>query len=965
MPILLAFLVSAAAVVGLSRLPAPVVKAAEFPIAGPKSVSVPPGIATGAYPPSLTLNGSTAYNNKFSPDPYADLHLPLAMVYDLHFVHRLGRIDLFNNGPGNSLRQVRLFTSEDGEAWLPAGSLNLKDIPVWESLRFPEVSARFVKLEIHSFWGSLPEFRQIAFYSSRAQGPRAEVKRPLLDGPAGDATLVRTIIPGQAASGVTARLWKGSNASYYYDPERITADVGPLPPGRYLASMLFDETQPLSRVMLYQGPNKEKETFSVPGPGRVYKTFPFEVAEGGRPRIPLDLTVVEGANAFLSGLWIYRRSEGTGGSGRSLALSAWPFAPAPAKPWSSNDELGRAADSLRQEGLTLFHGETHWGLDFLIPEGEWAGDQARFSSLSLYFHDAADRRATFGPETLHLRVGVRDRGDGKPVVDLVPHLGSAQTEAASNILDQPRYPGFQGRVQGRRLSLLWPRVSKGNEGAFLNLMVEDTDRRDAWMLVSRSTLPQDWASVRFYTFRETQLVVPPQMIPGLTYDLTVRDPLAHTNAVAVRLTEGGRSRDLILTEGRPGAHVWRGNFTPANRTANGDQLRFDYRGLTAFTTLQTGNDAVLMLLGPDGTGRDSAGWMEGDRVLLRVVDEDFGNPGTNFLPEVELEWDSGRLDRKEIVKLSPGARPSEREVTLTLPAVTNIDPQTGTYRLTVTYRDIFGGMGWKERSIHKSLSVRERVVRRPVRRDTWTTLGTVAGEEVRVRVGNRALGIEVKGGKYPSPQPPAMTGSEGWLFFVNEEPDRRDALDRWLYRRTYLLVPGGGWRPWAVTNLHLSFETNVRVEGRMETKARTLDQVLFIPELSTNGVVIPPGTPLDGISNLVFGGRWVTNVQTVLDPEWKERTNVTLKVLTNVEVKPMASVEDLFRTLGGPETGALRLSKPEADTWRLEGELVRPVSTGLLFNAMRFRVDGSQIFLTEPIQGDAFRGFFLESPAPE
>lgn len=963
MPILLAFLLSALAVVGVSRLPLPQVKAADVPITGPKSVEVPPALVNNAYPPALTLNGSTAYNNKFSPDPYADLHLPLTMVYDLHFIYRLGRVDLYNNGPGNSLRQVRLYTSADGRSWAPAGGKTLRDIPTWETMLFPEVAARFVKLEIHAYWGSLPEFRQIAFFASRAQGLPADIKRPVVDGPSGDAILLRTVSPTRGEPAVRGLVFKSSNALYFYDPDKLSIDVGPLPPGRYLASMLFDEPQALPRTMSYAGPSGERETFTTPGPGRLYKTFRFDVGEGGRASLPLTLLPVEGPNAFFSSLWVYRRSEATPGNGRQLVLSAWPFAPAPVAVWKSDSELARAANRLREEGVALFHSDTHWGLDLLLPESEYVGGQARFETLDVFFHDGSDRRPAFGPETIHLRVSSRDRGDGKPVVDLIPHLGSSQTEAASNILDQPRYGGFQGFIQDRRLVLLWPRVNKASEGAFLNVAVDESSRPDAYFLASRSTAPQDWASVRLFRFREVELTVPPQMIPGLSYELGVRDPFETNKQIALRLTEMGRTRNLTLESPRSGSHFWRGTFTPENRVSSGDRLRFDYQDRTAYANLQTGDDAVLMLLGSEGTTRESLAWIEGENLVIRVVDDDFTRPFTNEPPKVELDWDSGRVNRSESLLLAAGSRPVERELRLKLPAVTNIDPQAGTYRLTVSYRDLVGNQGFKERFIHKSLMVRERIVRRPVRRDTWTKLGEVAGEEVSVRVGTRSVGMEVRGGVFPPSQAPGMTGSEGWLFFVNEEPDRRDSLDRWLYRRTYLLVPGAGLKLVTLTNTQISFETNTRTEGHMEWRTQYLEQSQFIPELSTNGVPLPPGTPLDGLSNLVYGGHWVSNVQALPVPVWKERQVATVKPVTNVQIKVSAVVQDLARPIGGPETGALRFEKGEGAQWRLEAELVRPVTTGLLFNAMRFRSDGSQLFLAEPIQGDPFRGLFLDSPA--
>ncbi|MBN8217671.1 MAG: discoidin domain-containing protein [Spirochaetes bacterium] len=1003
MPLLVAFLIAAAAVVGVSFVPAAKHGGGDRLLSGPKSVEVPPGLQNPAYPASLTVNGSIAYNNKFSPDPYADLHYPFSIVYDLHFIHWLGRVDLYNNGPGNSLRQVRLWVSEDGRAWIPTGAAaTLRDQPYWERLLFPEVRARWVRLEIWSAYGSLPEFRQIAFYSSRPL-PKGEggAVRPLVDGPGGgDAVLVATITPTLGREKVRAEVLPQSNGAYFYESERVEILPGKLPPGRYLFSFLFEESQAIPRTMRFRGAAMGDEVFQVPGVSRTYKTFRVQVPEG-ETAARYSLETVEGPNAFFSALWIYRRAERAPVETRVRTVEAWPLAPATWGDLATNLPLLADADRLREEGVSLFHDAASWYLDFRIPPGERAGGKPRFETLEFFFHDGAERRAGFGPETIHLSVTPLDRGDGKPMVALVPHLGGAWADPVSNLLDDPRTPGFDGRVDQGRLLLKWPRLSAARvEGALLNLFVNAPGRVDAWFLASRSTSPLDWSAVRPFPFRETGLWVTNRMIPGLSYDLIVRDPFASGTNLTVRVTERGRSRSLDLALVRAGARTWRAPFTPAlrERAEAGERIRFDYGGKSALVDLLTGDDAVLLLLGKDGVSREGAAWTEGERLEFRVRDRDFAE-GLSNRSELDLTWESGRLTRRETLPLERIAGVSgERRLLLTLPAVTNVDSQAGAYRLTAAYHDLVGGSGFQERLVEKTISVREKIARVAVKPGLWTPLGALGAETVGVRLGARSVEVRISGAAYPERQEALMTGTEGWLLFLNEEPDRRDALERWLYRRTFQLIPGGlETTNWA-TNRVLATNWETNIVAVLAVKTQWVEVPQWVAEwtarrtpvtgwvLSSNAAPAQegPGSNQPGTagssnepapwrvssnlqtngfdSELVPGGHWATNRASFPFRESFLATNLVPRIAAVEILRPIVRREPLLRTLGGPETGRVRVEAgADGKSFVITADLVRPLGSGLLFNAMRYGADGSQRFLVEPILGDPFRGLMLEA----
>lgn len=258
-------------------------------------------------------------------------------------------------------------------------------------------------------------------------------------------------------------------------------------------------------------------------------------------------------------------------------------------------------------------------------------------------------------------------------------------------------------------------------------------------------------------------------------------------------TEHGRVRKLNLVPVPRAEHLWSTSFTPTLWTleAAGERVRFDYADRSAWADILTGDDGVMSFTGDDGKVREGTGWTEGERLEIHLRDRDFVQALMNQ-GSLDLSWYSGRLTRRETIPLQLiQGDDGERRIVMVLPDVTNIDSQTRNYSLTVTYHDLIGASGFQGRLVEKTIFVRAKIHPYHLKFGTWTRLGAVGNEELGVRLGDRKVHLYIRGGVYPERQEPLMTGSEGWLLFLDEQPERSEALARWLCRRTFLLIPNG------------------------------------------------------------------------------------------------------------------------------------------------------------------------------
>jgi hypothetical protein len=660
-----------------------------------------------SFPVKLTIDGKKGYNNKFSPYPYADFNYPIPVYYDLKFVYSLNEIHLYNDGPGNSVRQFRIMYSTDNRQFHHLyTSDTLKDLNYDEKLCFATVKARYIRVDILKAYGDWPEFREITFFAEKPiVQMKASKKKKKNQFDYSDSVLVKEFSPDKhKLKGIDIKEQKDNR--YFYSDQSMKIIV--TNQKHDFIEFSFYESEKINREMRLTIPEINYST-NIEVFANDYSMHYIHFAEHNYPRKKPYTIILEnmaGPNAFFNRISFYQKVKKRKRSTSEIINAYQIDNQVDFFKLKNEKHFQNIFKRTRRDHLSLLYNDKHVYMSLKIPFDRIQNPDSAILNFIISFDSSSVAR--YNNQIYHFSIPLIEPGDGRPIVDIVQHIGQSFNDR-DNILNNSYYSNFQGYISITNnieviLQIPFPIVSLNNKQISVNYIINSTNMASPLFLSSLSTSPE--------------YLNPVELKPSIIKSIASRDRYFLNEKMSIQISDQLANQDfkkkeyiqaqinkknkLQFEETTPNSGIYTAEFLVPSSYAQKD-LHINYHQVNKKISILAGYDAQLKVL--DQKSRKKVGklkFKENESILISINDKDVNKDKKKvekIVSQIRYQFDDPITKKRSQVKSKltfeeNSDNSSDFDSVFKLPKINSLNKNINEYEVEIIYSDPLTSQGY-------------------------------------------------------------------------------------------------------------------------------------------------------------------------------------------------------------------------------------------------------------------------------